>query len=89
MISMLTGALEVDENQAEGGLGSIFNYAKGNLPAGKFTRLSEALPGVNKLFKLAPDISTLTNAKGLDGLLDKAAQYNGSLKAINDVKKTV
>ncbi|MFQ3194332.1 MAG: hypothetical protein ACI9N3_001150 [Colwellia sp.] len=34
-----------------------------------------------------PDISKLSSGKGLGGLLDKAAQYSDSLKAVNDVKK--
>ena len=34
-----------------------------------------------------PDVSKLSSAGGLGGLLDKAAEYSDSLKSINDVKK--
>ncbi|GAA0860043.1 DUF2780 domain-containing protein [Aliiglaciecola litoralis] len=87
MISMLSQNLGVDADQASGGLGSLFNYVKGNLSDEKFGQLSKALPGVNELIKSAPDISQLKESGGLSGLMDKAAEYNDSLKAINGVKK--
>ena len=49
MISMLTDNLGVDAAQASGGLGSLFNYVKGNVSADQFGQLSEALPGVSEL----------------------------------------
>jgi hypothetical protein len=34
-----------------------------------------------------PDISEMTSESGYSGLLDKAANYNDSLKAVNELKK--
>lgn len=87
MVGMLMENLSVNAGQAQGGLGSIFNYVKGNLSEEKFGQLTGALPGVGELIKSAPDISQLKESGGLSGLLDKAAQHSESLKAINDVKK--
>lgn len=87
MVGMLTESLEVDQGQAEGGLGSIFNYVKGNVSADQFSQLSDTLPGIGELISAAPDVSKLAKGEGLGGLMDKAAEYSGSLKAINDVKK--
>lgn len=87
MISMLTDNLGVDAAQASGGLGSLFNYVKGNVSADQFGQLSEALPGVSELIGSMPDISQLEQSGGLSGLMDKAADYSDSFKAVNDVKK--
>lgn len=87
MVKMLSDSLEVDQTQAEGGLGSIFNYLQSNVSADQFAQLSDSLPGIGELIKSAPDVSNMANAEGLSGLLDKAAEYSESLKAVNNVKK--
>ena len=87
MVGQLLENLDVDQEQAEGGLGSIFNYAKKNMSAEKFSQLSDTLPGVGDLLSAAPDVSEMGGKGGLGGLMDKAAEYNESLKAINEVKK--
>lgn len=87
MVSQVTHSLGVNKTQAEGGLASIFNYVKGNISGQQFSQLSQALPGVGNLLNAVPDISQLSNTQGLGGLLDKAAQYSDSVKALNDVKK--
>ncbi|WJG09472.1 DUF2780 domain-containing protein [Aliiglaciecola sp. LCG003] len=87
MVAILAKNLGVNNQQAQGGLGSIFNYVKGNISADKFNQLSDSLPGVSDLINAAPDVSQLKESGGLAGLMDKAAEYNDSLKAINNVKK--
>ena len=87
MVSQISEKLGVNTGQARGGLGAIFNYAKDNLSSEQFGQLSETLPGLGDLLKAAPDVSKMSSEGGLGGLLDKAAEYNESLKAINDVKK--
>lgn len=87
MVAMLSKNLGVNQNQAEGGLGSIFNYAKDNMNNEQFVQLANVLPGVSDLIKAAPDVSKLSESTGLSGLMDKAADYSESLKAINTVKK--
>jgi hypothetical protein len=87
MVSSVTDSLGVTESQATGGLGSLFNYAKGNISTEQFGQLSSALPGIGDLLKAAPDVSKMASEGGLGGLMDKATNYSDSLKAINDVKK--
>jgi hypothetical protein len=87
MVSSVTDSLGVTKTQATGGLGSLFNYAKDNISSEQFSQLSSALPGVGDLLKAAPDVSKMASEGGFGGLMDKAASYNDSLKAINDVKK--
>lgn len=87
MISTVSSKLGVSDSQASGGLASLFNYAKGNLSSEQFSGLTDSLPGLGGLLGSVPDISNMTSEGGLGGLLDKAASYSDSLKAVNDVKK--
>ena len=87
MVSLLTDSLSVKPSQAAGGLGSLFNLVKNNVSSDQFSQLGQALPGVDSLIKQMPDISQLTSSTGMSSLLDKASQYNDSLKAINNVTK--
>ncbi len=88
MIPMLTDSLGVTQQQAEGGLGSLFNFAKGNLAQDNFGQLSSLLPGVDQLLGAVPEVSETASQEssgGLSGLLNTAAQYSDSLQAVNQV----
>ncbi|MBU3005388.1 DUF2780 domain-containing protein [Paraglaciecola arctica] len=87
MISSVSESVGIDESQAEGSLASIFNYAKDNISSEQFSSLSESLPGLDSLMDAVPSISEVTSEGGLNGLMDKAANYNESLKAMNELKK--
>ncbi|MEP1445150.1 MAG: DUF2780 domain-containing protein [Paraglaciecola sp.] len=87
MISSVSESVGIDESQAEGSLASIFNYAKDNISSEQFSSLSESLPGLDSLMDAVPNISEVTSEGGLNGLMDKAASYNDSLKAMNELKK--
>jgi hypothetical protein len=87
MISSVSKAVGIDKSQAEGSLASVFNYAKENISAEQFNGLSNSLPGLDSLMNTLPDISGMTPEGGLAGLMDKAANYNDSLKAVNNLKK--
>lgn len=87
MVSSVTESLGVTTPQATGGLGAIFNYAKDNISSDQYSQLANALPGVGGLLEAVPDVSSMASEGGLGGILDKAASYNESLKAINEVKK--
>ena len=54
LIDQLTKSLGVNETQAKGGAGLIFKLAKDKLPAGDFSKVSAAVPGVDDLLKAAP-----------------------------------
>jgi hypothetical protein len=81
MISSVSNSVGIDKSQAEGSLASVFNYAKENISAEQFSGLSDSLMGE------VPDISDMKSEGGLSGLMDKAANYNDSLKAANELKK--
>lgn len=93
LVSMLTGALDVDAGQASGGMGSILNYVKNNVSTDQFSQLAKSLPGVDGLVSQMPDISKLSSgassssSSDIGGLLDKASEYSDSLKSISDVTK--
>ena len=87
MISSVSKSVGIDKSQAEGSLASVFNYAKENISAEQFSGLSNSLPGLDSLMNTLPDISGMTPEGGLAGLMDKAANYNDSLKAVNELKK--
>ena len=87
MISSVSESVGIDESQAKGSLASVFNYAKENISAEQFSGLSGSLPGLDSLLGAVPDISGMSPEGGLGGLMDKAANYNTSLKAVNDLKK--
>jgi hypothetical protein len=87
MISSVSESVGINQSQATGSLASIFNYAKENISAEQFSGLSDSLPGLDSLMDSVPDVSKMTTEGGFGGLLDKAANYNDSLKAVNELKK--
>jgi hypothetical protein len=87
MISSVSESVGIDKSQAEGSLASVFNYAKENISSEQFSGLSDSLPGLGSLMGAVPDISEMKSEGGLSGLMDKAANYNDSLKAVNELKK--
>jgi len=88
MIPLLTSSLGVDKNQAEGGLGSLFGYAKEQLSSAESSQLSSALPGLDSLVGMAPKVeATSEQQNGIGGLLSTAAQYNDSLKSIDQLNQ--
>lgn len=87
LVDMLTSSLNVNSEQASGGMGAILNYVKNNISSDQFNQLSKSLPGIEGLVNQMPDISKLGTSEGLSGLLDKASEYSESLKSINDVKR--
>lgn len=54
LVSMLTQNLGVTPQQAQGGAGAIFDYAKGKLSAGDFSKVAAAVPGMDSLLGAAP-----------------------------------
>jgi len=47
LINSLTSGLGVSEQQATGGAGAIFDYAKNNMSAADFTKVANGLPGID------------------------------------------
>ena len=55
LLSQLTQSLGIDEHQAKGGAGLLFKIAKEKLGAGDFSKVAEAVPGVDDLVQSAPE----------------------------------
>ena len=54
LIDLLTKNLGVTETQAQGGAGLIFKQAQAKLSGGDFSKVSDAVPGIDGLIKAAP-----------------------------------
>ena len=58
LIQQLTQNLGIQEDQAKGGAGLIFELAKQKLNDGEFTQVAGAIPGVSELIDSAPQPGT-------------------------------
>jgi len=63
----LMSTLGVNEKQASGGAASLLNYAKGNLSADDFSKVSGSIPDMGSIMKALPKESTKA-AGGLGGM---------------------
>lgn len=64
LIQQLVSSLGVNEDQAKGGAGLLFNLAKDKLEAGDFQQLADKIPGISDLLGAAPAPSTAASAGG-------------------------
>jgi hypothetical protein len=89
LVSTVSDNLGVTETQSEGGLASIFDYAKSNLSSTDYTELADSIPGLDSLLDSAPEVSTESSStsSGMSSLLSKASEYSDSLSAINTLKE--
>lgn len=89
LVSMVSDNLGVTEEQSQGGVASIFDYAKDNLSSGDYSQLASSLPGLDSLMDYVPDVSSDSSSKSsaMSGLLNKASEYSSSLSSINELKK--
>jgi len=89
LVSMVSDNLGVSEEQSQGGVASIFDYAKENLSSGEYTQLASNLPGLDSLMDYVPEVSADSSSKSsaVSGLLNKASEYSSSLSSINELKK--
>ena len=79
LIQQLVSSLGVNEDQAKGGAGLLFNLAKDKLGAGDFQQLTDKVPGVSALLGAAPAPSTGASAGGgMMGALGGAAAALGA-----------
>jgi len=64
LIQQLVSSLGVNEDQAKGGAGLLFNLAKDKLGAGDFQQLTDKIPGISDLLGSAPAPSAAASAGG-------------------------
>jgi hypothetical protein len=67
LVQTLSSQLDVTPDQAAGGAGAIFNYAKGALPSNEYARVEGAVPESAELVKKAPATDTTSAAAGALG----------------------
>jgi hypothetical protein len=70
LVQTLASQLNVTPDQAAGGAGAIFNYAKGALPSNEYAKVEGAVPEAAELVKKAPATDSTTSAAA--GLLGKS-----------------
>ncbi|MDT3778543.1 DUF2780 domain-containing protein [Nitrospira sp. MA-1] len=64
LIQQLVSSLNINEGQAKGGAGLLFNLAKEKLSSGEFQQLTDKVPGVKDLLGAAPATSPAASAGG-------------------------
>ncbi len=64
LVETIANQLGVDEQQATGGAGLLFQLAKDKLSGGEFSQVAEAVPGIEDMMSAAPK-----SGGGLGGLL--------------------
>jgi len=79
LINSLTSGLGVSEQQATGGAGAIFDYAKNNMSAADFTKVADGLPGIDSLIGAAPQAESGSLVSGLSSLGGSSAGGMGEL----------
>jgi hypothetical protein len=62
LVQTLAGQLNVSEEQAAGGAGAIFNYAKSSLPSNEYAKVEGAVPEAAELVKKAPTTDSTASA---------------------------
>lgn len=83
LVKILTDQLGVTGEQASGGAGAIFNYAKSKLSADDFATVTKALPGIDSLIAAAPE--TGSSSKLLGGIKSLAGSQAGSAEAMSSL----
>ena len=79
LISALTKELKITPEQAMGGAGALFNYAKEELPVDDFKKVSEAVPDMKGYLDAIPDLG---GGKSSTGLLGKATEALVGMPAV-------
>ncbi len=79
LIQMLTSNLGINDDQAKGGAGMLFNMAKEKLGAGDFQQIADKVPGIGDLMSAAPsaDSGGDSGGGGVMGMLGSVASSLG------------
>ncbi len=78
LIQQLVSQLGVDESQAKGGAGMLFQLAKDKLGDGEFSQIASAVPGLEDMLQAAPSLAGGNGGGGGGGLLSKVMSMFGS-----------
>jgi hypothetical protein len=79
LVQTLAQQLNVTPEQAAGGAGAIFGYAKGALPTNEYAKVESAVPEAAELVKKAPPADT---ASAVGGVVGKAGGTAAGLASL-------
>jgi hypothetical protein len=90
LVQQLTNNLNVDEKQAKGGAGLIFQLAKEQLGDNEFAQVASVIPGINDLMGAAPEagsgmasaIGSIAGAIGGGGKMASLAALAGGFSQL-------
>ena len=77
LVGMLKDQLHVSGDQAAGGAGSIFSYAKDNLSEDEFSQIARGVPDMNELLAAAPQADSGSTMGKVGGMLGKDSSVGG------------
>lgn len=77
LLGSLASSLDMDAEQAGGGIGSILSLAQNKLPAADYESIAASLPGADKYLKMAKDAGVLTDPITDVGRLNSAMEKLG------------
>ena len=77
LVGMLTKELKITDDQAKGGAGALFNYAKESLSSDEFDQVSDAVPDMSGYLKAIPALGGSST-----GMLGKATQTLVGMPAV-------
>ncbi|ACA84548.1 DUF2780 domain-containing protein [Shewanella woodyi] len=77
LVSNVMSQLDLNQSQAEGGLGSLLSLAQSTLGGDDFGPIANAIPGIEGLLSAAPEVD---KDSGMSGLLSKAGDLGASLQ---------
>lgn len=77
LVGSVMSQLNLNQNQAEGGLGSLLTMAQSSLSSGDFNQITDVIPNANSLLAATPSVD---KGAGLSGLLSKAGNVGSSMQ---------
>lgn len=77
LVGTVMSQLGLNQNQAEGGLGSLLSLAQSTLGNESFAPIAAAIPGADMLLGAAPQADS---GSGMSGLLSQAGDLGASLQ---------
>ena len=78
LMNLLTKELQITDDQAMGGAGALFNYAKESLSGDQFDQVSDAVPNMSGYLNAIPALSGNKEV----GMLGKATQTLTGMPAV-------
>lgn len=82
LIGILTGQLGINQQQAMGGAGSIFQIAQQRMQPRDFASLSNAIPGMDRYLAAAPQQAAANAPSGLWGTAGSLMSLAGSFQSL-------